>query len=50
MKGFDGIDRDTANVLDGGTLAYNREFAPHNTDDIAGSREKETAKGDPTFR
>ena len=47
VKGSDGIDRDTADVRDGGTLAYDREFALHNTDDVTGSREKETADGDP---
>ena len=40
-KGFDGIDRDTADVRNGSTLTYDREFALHNTDDVTGSREKE---------
>ena len=39
-KGFNSIDRDTADVLDGGTLAYDREFTLHDTDDVMGSSGK----------
>jgi hypothetical protein len=46
-KGLDGVDRDTADVLDGGTLAYDREFALYDADDVTGSRQKEISDGDP---
>ena len=28
VEGFDGISHNTVDVLDGGTFAYDREFAP----------------------
>ena len=41
-KGTDGIDRDTADVLDGDTFAYDREFALYDADNVTGSKtEKE---------
>ena len=37
-EGTDGIDRDTADVLDGDTFAYDREFALYDADNVMRSR------------